>query len=62
MRKFTYNMFNQITPPTLILSTKYHRHLGSINGATNIANDFNMGSHQEISFDVYKTLDGVECD
>lgn len=62
MRKFVYDMFDHITPPTFILSTKYHKHLGNINGAINIANDFNMGSHQEISFDVYKTLDGVKCD
>lgn len=62
MRKFTYDVFHQITPPTLILSTKYHKHLGTIqNVGDNIANDFNMASHQEISFDVYKTMDGEEC-
>ena len=62
MRKFKYNMFDEITSPTLILSTKYHKHIGSINNVgNNIASDFNMASHQEISFDVYKTLDGEPC-
>lgn len=62
MRKFKYNMFDEITSPTLILSTKYHKHIGSINNVgINIASDFNMASHQEISFDVYKTLDGEPC-
>lgn len=62
MRKFKYNMFDEITSPTLILSTKYHKHIGSINNVgSNIASDFNMASHQEISFDVYKTLDGEPC-
>ena len=63
MKKFVYDMYDQITPPTLILSTKYHKHLGTINNVgENIANDFNMASHQEISFDVYKTLDGELCE
>ena len=62
MRKFKYNMFDEISSPTLILSTKYHKHLGTINNVdSNIASDFNMASHQEISFDVYKTLDGEPC-
>lgn len=62
MRKFKYNMFDEITSPTLILSTKYHKHIGSINNVgSNIASDFNMASHQEISFDLYKTLDGEPC-
>lgn len=63
MQKFKYNMHDEIAPPTIVLSTKYHKHLGIINNiSNNIANEFNMSSHQEISFDVYKTLDGVECE
>ena len=55
-------MFDEITPPVIVLSTKYHKHLGTIQNAINIACDFNMASHQEISFDVYKTLDDIACD
>lgn len=62
MRKFVYDTFNEIIPPVIVLSTKYHKHLGTIQNAINIACDFNMGSHQEISFDVYKILDGIVCD
>lgn len=63
MRKFVYDINNEITPPTIVLSTKYHKHLGVINNiSNNIANDFNMASHQEISFDVYKTLDENVCE
>ena len=61
MRKFTYSMFQTISPPTLVLSTRYHKHLGIINNAQEISNEFNMSSHQEISFEVYKEIDGVQC-
>ena len=61
MRKFTYDMFDTISPPTLVLSTRYHKHLGVINNAQEISNEFNMSSHQEISFEVYKEVDGVQC-
>lgn len=60
MRKFTYDMFDSISPPTLILSTKYHKHLGNLVNVQGITNEFNMASHQEISFDVYKEMDGVK--
>ena len=62
MRKFTYDIFDTIAPPTLILSTKYHKHIGNLVNVQNIANEFNMASHQEISFDVYKEVDGVKCE
>ena len=62
MQKFVYDMFDEITPPVIVLSTKYHKHLGTIQNAINIACDFNMASHQEISFDVYKTIDDIACD
>lgn len=61
MRKFTYDMFDQIAPPTLILSTKYHKHLGNLVNVQNISCEFNMSSHQEISFDVYKEYNGTKC-
>lgn len=61
MRKFTYDIFDTISQPTLILSTKYHKHLGNLVNVQNISNEFNMASHQEISFDVYKEVDGTKC-
>ena len=61
MRKFTYDMFDTISPPTLVLSTRYHKHLGVINNAQEVSSEFNMSSHQEISFEVYKEVDGVQC-
>lgn len=55
-------MLYEIAPPTLVLSTRYHKKLGVIeNVAPNITSRFTMSSHQEISFDVYKTLDNVVC-
>lgn len=63
MKYMKYNMHDNISFPTLILSTKWHKHLGIIhNVARNVNTDFNMSSHQEISFDVYKELDGIKCD
>ena len=61
MRKFTYDMFGSIAPPTLILSTKYHKHLGNLVNVQNISCEFNMSSHQEISFDVYKEYHDTKC-
>ena len=55
-------MLYEIAPPTLVLSTRYHKKLGVIeNVAPNITSRFTMSSHQEISFDVYKNLDNVVC-
>lgn len=55
-------MMYEITPPTIILSTRYHKKLGIIeNVSPEISSRFTMASHQEISFDVYKEKDGVEC-
>lgn len=55
-------MFHEMEHPTIILSTKYHKHLGTLkNVDKNTINcNFNMATAQEISFDCYKTLDGVE--
>lgn len=64
MIKFTYDMFGNIEYPTIILSTKYHKHLGTINNIDNdsIECSFNLNSAQEISFDVYKKFDGKVCE
>ena len=62
MKKFTYDMNNSISSPIIILSTKYHKHLGVIeNVSRGINGEFTLSSHQEISFDVYKELDGNLC-
>ncbi|MDE5872574.1 MAG: zinc ribbon domain-containing protein, partial [Lachnospiraceae bacterium] len=47
----------------IILSTKYHKHLGVIENidVTSINSTFNMASAQELSFDIYKELDGKIC-
>ena len=63
MKKIRYDMFKSIETPTIILSTKYHNHLGVINNISeNINVNFNMNSADEVSFDVYKNVDGRECD
>lgn len=64
MRKFTYDFFNSIDTPTFVLSNVYHHHDGVI---TNVDKDsinvkFNMSSAQEVSFDVYKEMDGKKCE
>ena len=62
MKKFTYDMNHSISSPIIVLSTKYHKHLGVIeNVSKDINGVFTMSSHQEISFDVYKELDGNIC-
>lgn len=63
MDKFTYNMFQEIEKPTVILSSVYHKHYGVLD---NIDMDsfqctFNMNSAQEVSFDVYKYMDEHYC-
>ena len=62
MSKFKTNMFNELEVPTIILSTKYHKHLGTITNidSTSINSIFNMNSCQELSFDIYKELDGKQ--
>lgn len=62
MQKFKYDMLYEITPPTIVLATRYHKKLGVIeNVSPEITSRFTMSSHQEISFNVYKEKDGVEC-
>lgn len=62
MKKIKYNMFGSIEQPTIILSTKWHKHLGTIENITDSINSaFNMNTCDEISFDVEKEIDGVVC-
>lgn len=63
MPKFKQNMFHELEIPIIILSTRYHKHLGTIENinTSSINCDFNMNSCQEISFEVYKELNGHKC-
>lgn len=62
MKKFTYDMAYQIETPLLILSTTWHKHLGTITNVPDGLNAvFNMNSVDEISFDVYKDWDNQTC-
>lgn len=64
MKAFNYDMFERLELPQIILSTKYHKHLGTINNIDkeSINATFNLNSAQEISFDVYKKMDNKECE
>ena len=61
---FQFDMFDEMETPIIILSTKYHKHLGIIKtiDPNTINQNFQMASHQEVSFDVYKEFDGNKCD
>ena len=61
MKKITYDMFDHMDLPVIVLSTRYHKHLGEITNVFNHNVVFNMQSFQEVSFDVYKFADGKEC-
>ena len=60
---FKFNIFGETEYPTIILSTKYHKHLGVIENidVASINCTFNMASSQELSFDIYKEMDGKIC-
>lgn len=60
---FKLNLFDEPEYPAIILSTKYHKHLGVIENidTAGINVNFNMASAQELSFDVYKEMDGKTC-
>ena len=62
MHKFSYNKFNELENPTVVLSTKYHKHLGTLTNVdiSTIECNFNMASAQEISFDLYRYKDDIE--
>lgn len=62
-RNFKCNMFDEIEYPTIILSTKYHKHIDTINTIdySSVESNFNLASSQEVSFDVYKKFDDKEC-
>lgn len=57
------NQFHELELPLMILSTKYHKHLGAIEtiDPTSVNVNFNLNSCQEIAFNVYKELDGHRC-
>lgn len=63
MDKFTYDMFYQIECPPIILSSVYHKHYGVIENIDkdSIEFSFNMNGSQEVSFDVYRDMDGHKC-
>jgi hypothetical protein len=57
-------MFGSQDPPVFILSSVWHHHYGTITNidAESISEKFNMNSADEISFDVYKNVDGKDCE
>lgn len=63
MKRFTYDMYDHIEKVTAVLSTVWHKHLGIIpNIPDGIRYVLNMNTFDEISFDVYKELDGKVCE
>ena len=62
MHKFSYNKFNELENPTIVLSTKYHKHLGTLTNVEipSVECNFNMASAQEVSFTLYKYKDNIE--
>lgn len=62
--KFTYDIFQTMEAPTIVLSTRWHRRLGVISTIPrdSINMKYNMSAAQEISFDVYKYRDETECE
>lgn len=63
MEKFTYNMFNEVEFPTVILSNANHKHYGSLDNIDKSSFNctFNMNGANEISFDVYKYFNEKKC-
>ena len=64
MQKLNYDYYNNIEVPTFVLSNVYHHHIGVINNIDieSIQYSFNMNARQEVSFDIYKELNGEKCD
>ena len=64
MQKLNYDYYNNIEVPTFVLSNVYHHHIGVINNINieSIQYSFNMNARQEVSFDIYKELNGEKCD
>ena len=54
------NKFGQVEPFTFVLSTKNYKHLGKLNNVKTDTIDFkaNLNSANEISFEVYKKVNG----
>ena len=64
MQKFTYDMHNRIESPTFVLSNVWHHQIGVLNNVDldSVQVNLNMNSQQEVSFDVYKELNGQKCE
>lgn len=64
IKQFNYDAFGHLEYPDIILSTRYHKHLGRIKTIdySTLNLNFNMNAAQEISFDVYKKFNDIECD
>ena len=64
VKQFNYDAFGHLEYPDIILSTRYHKHLGRIKTVdySTVNPNFNMNAAQEISFDVYQKFNDVECD
>lgn len=62
MFKFKFSPTYEIEKPNIILSTCYHKHIGNISKYTNFNSSNNLSSANEISFDVYKEVDGKICE
>ncbi|MGN0166388.1 MAG: hypothetical protein ACI39R_09435 [Lachnospiraceae bacterium] len=63
MIRFEQDILYHPELPSIILSTRYHKHLGRIEtvDTDSLHADFNMNAAQEISFDVYKQLGENKC-
>lgn len=63
MPELKQNRFYESEVPVMILSTKYHKHMGTIEtiDPSSVSFDFNMASCQELSFDIYKERNGHRC-
>ena len=64
VKQFNYDAFGHLEYPDIILSTRYHKHLGRIKTIdySTLNSNFNMNVAQEISFDIYKKFNNIECD
>lgn len=63
MPKLKPDLFHELEMPIVVLSTKYHKHLGTIENIDPSSMEvlFRMNAAQEIYFNVYKELDGHTC-
>ena len=57
------DLFNEVEIPVIVLSTRWHKHLGTIENVDKSTISFGakLNAADEFSFDVYKVLDNHEC-